>query len=58
MNENTKVREPVNSTSTTNANKLYNTLSESDKALITAMLNTAFVLFRGVQQVQTQKNTT
>ena len=40
------------SISLNNADKLYNSLSDSDKALITAMLNTAFVLLRGVQQVQ------
>lgn len=57
MSENTKVRELSNSTNISNANKLYSTLSESDKALITAMLNTAFVLFKGVQQVQTHRDT-
>lgn len=40
------------SISLNNADKLYNSLSDSDKALITAMLNTAFVLLRSVQQVQ------
>ena len=40
------------STSLSNADMLYNSLSDSDKALITAMLNTVFVLLRSVQQVQ------
>lgn len=46
------------STSLSNADKLYNSLSDSDKALITAMLNTAFVLLRSIQQVQVSVNKT
>lgn len=52
MSENTvQTREQDRSTGTYNADRLYNSLSDSDKALITAMLNTAFVLLRGVQSV-------
>ena len=36
MSENI-IREPKNSTSISNANKLYNSLSESNKAMILAM---------------------
>lgn len=46
------IREPINSTSTSNADRVYNSLSESDKELITALLNTALALFKGVQQLQ------
>ena len=47
----TKPREQDRSTGTYNADRLYNSLSDSDKALITAMLNTAFVLLKSVQSV-------
>lgn len=47
----TQTREPVNSTSISNADKLFNNLSDSDKALIEAMMNTVFVLLRSVQKV-------
>ena len=46
------IREPRNSTSTANANELYNSLSESNKAMILALLNIAAALFEGVRQVQ------
>ena len=46
------IREPKNSTSTANANELYNSLSESNKAMILAMLNMMVALFEGVKQVQ------
>ena len=48
------IREPKNSTSITNANELYNSLSESNKAMILAMLNMMVALFEGVRQVQEQ----
>ena len=48
----THTREPVNSTSVSNADRLFNNLSESDKALIEAMMNTAFVLLKSVQRVK------
>lgn len=51
MSENI-IREPINSTSTANANELYNSLSESNKAMILAMLNMMVALFEGVRQVQ------
>ena len=43
------------STSINNADRLYNSLSDSNKMLMTAMLNTAFVLLRSVQQMQTSQ---
>ena len=46
------IREPKNSTSTANANELYNSLSESNKAMILAMLNMMVALLEGVKQVQ------
>ena len=46
------IREPKNSTSTANANELYNSLSESNKAMILEMLNMMVALFEGVKQVQ------
>lgn len=52
------IREPKNSTSTANANELYNSLSESNKALILAMLNMMVALFEGVRQAQDSKKTT
>ena len=53
MSENI-IREPKNSTSSANANELYNSLSESNKAMILAMLNMMVALFEGVRQVQEQ----
>lgn len=43
------------STSINNADRLYNSLSDSNKVLMIAMLNTAFVLLRSVQQMQTSQ---
>lgn len=57
MIESKTIKEPVNSTSTSNANELYNSLSESNKALILAMLNMMVALFEGVRQVQDSKKT-
>ena len=56
MSENI-IREPKNSTSSANANELYNSLSESNKAMILAMLNMMVALFEGVRQVQDSKKT-
>ncbi len=56
MSENKNYAEPMNSTSVNNADRLYNSLSDSNKALITAMLNTAFVLLKSVQSVQHSTN--
>lgn len=49
MSEKAMCREPVNSTSVKNAERLYNNLSESDKTLINSLLNIAFALLQGVQ---------
>lgn len=49
MSEKAMCREPVNSTSVNNAERLYNNLSESDKTLINSLLNIAFALLQGVQ---------
>ena len=57
MSNNTKIIEPINCTSTNNAVRLYNNLSDSDKYLITALLNTTLALLQSVQQVQMKKNT-
>ena len=57
MSENKNYAEPMNSTSVNNADRLYNSLSDSNKALITAMLNTAFVLL-SVQHSTNNSTTT
>lgn len=49
MSETVQTREQGRSTDTYNADRLYNSLSESDKTLINSLLNIAFALLQGVQ---------
>lgn len=54
----TETHENIRSTSPENFEKLYASLSESDKALITAYMSMTFALLRSMQQIKdSQKGT-
>lgn len=52
MNE---TRADIRSTSPENFERLYSTLTESEKALITAYMNTTFALLKNMQDMMERK---